>query len=227
MPKECFIVDNITDSDIKYRYIRILKGNKKYFPKEVIGQPESYDIQILYGDKVFSATYIIGSKDHKSRSGRIVFDKATLDDLAIRSGDRLKFEVVVPYRSYSITIAKVFKEVVTMRIVHEELSYSYSHYPELLENVANKAMELMIAMKELRDAYKEKGKLPLYCMNSELENMMIVTGLIESEALKFGVPTFVSKQFNEIDPKELVKIKKDKERLMDMGLDEWLEEGLI
>lgn len=104
MPKNYFIVNNITDADINSRYLRILKDNKKYFPREIIlGQPESYDIQIICGEKVFSATYKIGSKDHKSRSGRIIFDKKIFSELAIRSGEMLQFEVIIPNRSYRYT----------------------------------------------------------------------------------------------------------------------------
>ena len=58
MPKNYFIIENITDADINYRYIRILKDNIEYPPQEIImGQPESYDIQTMCGEKVFSATY--------------------------------------------------------------------------------------------------------------------------------------------------------------------------
>ena len=61
MPKNYFTVDNITDADINSGYLRILKDNKEYFPQEIIlGQPESYDIQIMCGEKVFSATYKTG-----------------------------------------------------------------------------------------------------------------------------------------------------------------------
>jgi hypothetical protein len=104
MPKYYFIVDDITDADIKSGYLRILTDNKKYFPQEIIlGQPESYDIQIICGEKVFSATYETGSEDHKSHSGRIIFDKNILSELAIRSGDKLQFEVIIPNRTYRYT----------------------------------------------------------------------------------------------------------------------------
>jgi hypothetical protein len=101
MPKNYFIVDDITDADINSGYLRILTDNKMYFPCEIIlGQPESYDIQIICGEKVFSAAYETGSKDHKSHSGRIIFDKNILSELAIRSDDKLQFEVVIPNRAY-------------------------------------------------------------------------------------------------------------------------------
>ena len=104
MPKNYFIVDNITDADINSRYLRILNDNIKYFPQEIIlGQPESYDIQIMCGEKVFSAIYKTGSKDHNSRSGRIIFDKKIFNELAIRSGDKLQFEVIIPNRIYRYT----------------------------------------------------------------------------------------------------------------------------
>lgn len=104
MPKNYFIVDNITDADINSCYLRILKDNIEYFPQEIIlGQPESYDIQIIYGEEIFSAVYETGSQDHESRSGRIIFDKKSFSELAIRSGDKLQFEVVIPNRCYRYT----------------------------------------------------------------------------------------------------------------------------
>jgi hypothetical protein len=56
---------------------------------------------------------------------------------------------------------------------------------------------------------------------------MAIAELIEEEALKFCVPVRVEKNYMEIDKEEIERIKKDKELLIDLGLDEWLDEGLI
>lgn len=50
--------------------------------------------------------------------------------------------------------------------------------------------------------------------------MMTIVRIIEDEALKFGVPTFVSETFTEMSPEQIEEIKQDKMELMDSGLDE-------
>lgn len=98
-----FTIDNITDSDVKSRYIRVLKKNKKFFPPEVLGQHDVYDIMIIYENKQYPANYGTFSTGGRVRSGRIIFKKEVFDELLIKSGDVLNFEVIVPNHSYSIS----------------------------------------------------------------------------------------------------------------------------
>lgn len=95
----------IRDSDVKYRHFRILKDNKKFFPQEEIGQYESYSIEIIYHNNVIPATYVIGSKDGKSRSGKIRFDRSVYDNLSINSGDILIIEVINPEHTYKLSFS--------------------------------------------------------------------------------------------------------------------------
>ncbi len=62
-------IDNITDSDWQTNKIRITVGNKHLFPSEKKGNPVSYSLNFRVGNADFIATYRIGSKDGKSRSG--------------------------------------------------------------------------------------------------------------------------------------------------------------
>lgn len=111
--------------------------------------------------------------------------------------------------------------------VFDCITITDSEHPELLNVVAAKAVEMMEAIKQLRAAYREEKALPLFQFNSDLENVLELVHLIESEALKFGSPVKIRREYNEITEKEIDKIKKDKEMLLDTGLDEWVEEGLI
>lgn len=98
-----FTISNITESDIKNRYIRILKNNKKFFPTKKTGFTGTNDIQIIYEDhNIIPATYKIGSPDGKKRSGYIVFKKENFEKLHILPGDVLNFEVLTPNHSYKV-----------------------------------------------------------------------------------------------------------------------------
>lgn len=111
--------------------------------------------------------------------------------------------------------------------IYDLLTISDSEYPELVDEIVEKTWALIEAIKSLRSAYKNDGKLPLYHINTDHENMMTIVRIIEDEALKFGIPMSVSKTFTEKSPEQIEEIKQDKLSLMDSGLDEWIEEGLL
>lgn len=69
-----FIIDNITSTDIQTKKLRIKVANKQFFPSEIRGEPKSYPIKILYEGQEYGATYTIGSRDGKSRSGILKLD---------------------------------------------------------------------------------------------------------------------------------------------------------
>jgi len=84
-------IDNITKSDAKSRNIRITVDNKFLFPAELLGHPKTYPLNFSTGPKEFIATYRIGSKDGKSRSGVLKLGDDVYNDLLkIKAGTNLK-----------------------------------------------------------------------------------------------------------------------------------------
>jgi hypothetical protein len=84
-------IDNISESDAQVRRIRIKVANLHLFPTEQSGNPKSYFLTFKHNTSEFSAEYIIGSKDGKSRSGVLKLgDHIYLDILKIRAGTNLK-----------------------------------------------------------------------------------------------------------------------------------------
>lgn len=114
-----------------------------------------------------------------------------------------------------------------MLIPDEEIHYTYSKFPEELSEVSNQALKLMLAIQDLRHKYQDKKALPLSHINSDFENLQQMLFCIELEIAKLGEPGTWSKQYHTYTKKELKEILNDKEALMDTGLDEWIEEGLI
>lgn len=114
-----------------------------------------------------------------------------------------------------------------MRIPEEEITLSYSEYPEELLKVADKTYELMLAIKELRDKYRKARLLPLFEINSEFENLNNLVDCIEVEVRKFVAPGTLQKKYVTYSPEELKSILEDEEALMETGLDEWVKEGLL
>ena len=84
-------IDNISESDVKSRNIRIKVENKHLFPAEKSGQPISYSLDFKAGNTDFIAKYTIGSKDRKSRSGVLKLgDSIYQETLKIQNGTNLK-----------------------------------------------------------------------------------------------------------------------------------------
>ncbi|MFC1732225.1 hypothetical protein ACFL6I_18105 [candidate division KSB1 bacterium] len=86
-----FIIDNITEKDFRKKQMRILVENKSHFPREVRGEPKTYQVKIYYRDKGYNSSYTIGSKDGKSRSGILKIDSLLyMNELRIRPGSIIK-----------------------------------------------------------------------------------------------------------------------------------------
>jgi hypothetical protein len=84
-------IDNITESDVKSQKIRIKSDNKHLFPMEKLGNPISYQLNFKIDQKKFIATYTIGSKDGKSRSGILKLGSNIYNDaLKIKKGANLR-----------------------------------------------------------------------------------------------------------------------------------------
>ena len=84
-------IDNITDSDVKIRSLRIKVENKHLFPAEKPANPTSYHLDFRVGNFDFVAEYRIGSKDGKSRSGILKLgDSIYQETLRIGLGTILK-----------------------------------------------------------------------------------------------------------------------------------------
>ncbi len=127
----------------------------------------------------------------------------------------------------SQTAIKYKERRIPMLIPDEEIHYTYSAFPEELSKVSDQALKLMLAIKDLRQKYQDKEMLPLYHFNSDYENLQQMLFCIELELAKFVEPGTWSKQYHTYTPEELKEILSDKEALMDTGLDEWIEEGLL
>lgn len=84
-------IDNITESDAKSRKIRIKVENKHLFPAEKSDNTISYPLDFRVGNTDFVASYTIGSKDGKSRSGILKLgDNIYNNILRITEGTNLK-----------------------------------------------------------------------------------------------------------------------------------------
>lgn len=84
-------IDNITKNDAKSRNIRIKVNDKYLFPQEKQGNRETYLLNFKVGNIEFIGTYIIGSKDGKSRSGILKLgDKIYQEKLKIKASTNLK-----------------------------------------------------------------------------------------------------------------------------------------
>ncbi|MGE4282843.1 MAG: hypothetical protein AB7G87_03905 [Clostridia bacterium] len=114
-----------------------------------------------------------------------------------------------------------------MLIPDEEITMLYTEFPKELSDVSEKTYDLIISIIKLRQKYKEANELPLYPVNSDLENLDRLLYCIEQEILKFGVPGTISKEFYAYSKKELKEILLNKDELLNTGIDEWISEGLI
>jgi len=95
-------IDNITDSDVSARKIRIKVANKHLFPTERTGVPQTYELRFRVNDYDFQATYTIGSKDGKSRSG------------VLKLGDKIFQEILKIRPSSELKISKLMTELYTI-----------------------------------------------------------------------------------------------------------------
>lgn len=88
------IANNITESDISSNQLRITIANKHLFPSEKVGQPQVYNIKLVYNGNDFSCTYRIGSKDGKSRSGVLKLGSGLVSSMRLRSTDLITISVL-------------------------------------------------------------------------------------------------------------------------------------
>lgn len=96
------IINNITNSDVSKRQIRILAEDKRIFPQEKRGMTMKYDLKFIVGGNEFIAEYKIGSKDGKSRSGILKLgDDIYNYILRIREGTKLRISKINE-QNYSI-----------------------------------------------------------------------------------------------------------------------------
>jgi len=87
------IIDNITEKDVVKKLIRIKVTSKYLLPSEIIGKPVSHELSFYIDDIKFIAKYKIGSKDGKSRSGRLYLGNEGYDAfLKIKPNKKLIIE---------------------------------------------------------------------------------------------------------------------------------------
>jgi len=97
-----FIIDNITSNDIAKNQVRVMVSSKPYFPSEKRGEPRAYPITLVMGEEACSATFRIGSRDRKSRSGVLKLGKELTSNLGLSSGARLRFTILEKDRKYKV-----------------------------------------------------------------------------------------------------------------------------
>lgn len=88
-------ISNITAKDAKSKKIRITVDNKHLFPQERRGESNTYDLDFVVGDSEFKASYTIGSKDGRSRSGVLKLGNYVYQEvLKIQEGTMLKISKI-------------------------------------------------------------------------------------------------------------------------------------
>ncbi len=86
-------INNITNSDVSKKKLRILKDQKIIFPDEIKGQPETFDLNLKFDGFLINAKYTIGSKDGKSRSGVLSVGSDVYENiLKIKAGSIVKIK---------------------------------------------------------------------------------------------------------------------------------------
>lgn len=105
----------------------------------------------------------------------------------------------------------------------EEKINDYNQFSELFTKTA----EVIYLMKVIRDKYKDKKLLPIFPANSIWEDMITIVDYIEEQALLFGEPVIVKKDYIEVSKQEIDKIKENPFELEMSGLKAWVEENLI
>jgi hypothetical protein len=94
MSSNFILIDNVTEKDVKARKVRITVGNKHLFPNEKLGKPATYSLTIKIDNQKYLASYTIGSKDGKARSGILKLgDDIYQKLLKISAGTNLKITV--------------------------------------------------------------------------------------------------------------------------------------
>lgn len=84
------IVDNITNTDVSKKLLRIVKRNTFLFPEEIQGESKTYLLTFNYQSIQHDAKYTIGSRDGRQRSGVLRLGKGLYEEIGINAGDKLK-----------------------------------------------------------------------------------------------------------------------------------------
>lgn len=96
-----FIIDNVTLKDIEKKTIRITKGGQHLFPEEILGQPETYRITLIFEGREYSGTHKTGSRDGKSRSG--LLKSPLFNEMGSRLARTLELKRISP-SNYSLQL---------------------------------------------------------------------------------------------------------------------------
>jgi|LSQX01.3.fsa_nt_gb hypothetical protein len=64
---DCFIINNITENDVRRNKLRILVKNKPYFPIPDDGNSQTYDIKVKVGSTIYDRQY----RYIRNKSGRL------------------------------------------------------------------------------------------------------------------------------------------------------------
>ena len=88
------IVNNITASDVSSNQVRITVDNKHLFPSEKVGQPQVYNVTLVFNGGAYDCTYRIGSKDGKSRSGVLKLGSGLVSIMNLHQGELITISAI-------------------------------------------------------------------------------------------------------------------------------------
>ena len=142
-----FLIDNITQIDVESKKLRIIVANKCFFPKEIKGNPKTYNIKVNYKEKEYDATYTIGSKDCKSRSG------------IISLGAKLYQEIIKisPEMNLKVTILENGKyEIKKDKMMKGKRKFSEHEANQIRKLINQKVLASTNEQKGIRNVIREK-----------------------------------------------------------------------
>ena len=94
-----FIIDNITESDVRSKILRILVANQPYFPRTGNGNDTEYNINVIINGKIYVVKYWARIR----RSGILRLGAEIYNDiLKIEPGDKLNVKVIEENKLYEI-----------------------------------------------------------------------------------------------------------------------------
>lgn len=98
-----FIINNITESDVRSNILRILVANQLYFPEADNGNDTSYNIKVIIQGEIYAAVY----RARIRRSGILRLGAELYNErLNIEPGDKLNVKVLEENALYEIKNCK-------------------------------------------------------------------------------------------------------------------------
>lgn len=96
---------------------------------------------------------------------------------------------------------------------------------ELYNQIQGQVFELMWSLKQLRTVCNNDGKLPLYPIKSDYEDLILLSDMIEDEVLKFGQYPVVNREYVKFSNEDIKELMDDPIGQCEYG--DWINEGLF